>query len=240
MCAHRALRARLSFPTSFPEGDPEADDPFSLGGIPHCRGLFVQSVGLCWGIGVSHRILTLRDPLCGTGQARGRPPPKGQDERRGLEMRCDCTQQPLLQDKGTPLPPVHKSCSLFGLEPECSPVFHLYLEQDKAHVGTRDGIEADGCPPSPLGALALRCRCGHTCSHAPSKAQHGMEPRSPRQVPRCPGRSSRRRSGAARCTARWGHCRRPAGSRSHGARPGRAGGWSGAGADSAQVPSGPG
>lgn len=131
MCAHRALRARLSFPTSFPEGDPEADDPFSLGGIPHCRGPLVQSVGLRWGIRVSHRILSLRGPPCGTGQVRGRPPPKGQDERRGSEMRCDCTQQPLLQDKGTPLSPVHKSCSLSGLEPECSPVFHLYLDKIK-------------------------------------------------------------------------------------------------------------
>lgn len=47
-----------------------------------------------------------------------------------------------------------------------------------------------------------------------------LQPRSPRQEPRCQGRSCRRRSGAARHRARWGRCRRPAGSRSRGARPG--------------------
>lgn len=60
---------------------------------------------------------------------------------------------------------------------------------------------------------------------APTEAPRSppYTPHLPRQEPRCPGRSCHRRSGGGTCTGRWGRCRKPAGSRFHGARPARAG-----------------
>ena len=51
VCAHRALRARLSFPTSFPEGDPAADDRFFLGWDSPLSGPLCSE----WGALLGHR-----------------------------------------------------------------------------------------------------------------------------------------------------------------------------------------
>lgn len=81
-------------------------------------------------------------------------------------------------------------------------------------------------PPAPAvsGGAAQRRADPSTAEPLPlcrarAPRPHARPQASPRRGRRCPGRSCRRRSGAARCRGRSGRCRRPAGSRCRGAHP---------------------
>lgn len=87
------------------------------------------------------------------------------------------------------------------------------------------GTSDRGRPPQPFpGVRPSGGRTRPRWSPCPSAGHAPRDPRarpqaSPRRGRRCPGRSCRRRSGAARCRGRSGRCRRPAGSRCRGAHP---------------------
>lgn len=88
--------------------------------------------------------------------------------------------------------------------------WHAHVEPRLVPAGTTIWASAEGTPCLCVGGAAGVCL--QRLLKTPPRC-------SPHQAPHCPGRSSRRRSGAGTRRGRWGRCRKPAGSHSRGARP---------------------